>query len=251
MEKSYTPYYHAFPPKSIVKKKSNNNNQSSKTITNTSAKDPITTSPTTLLLSSTTNILHPTETYNALPDCVQEKLNTTCDALLLAFQEIGTTDNDWKILVQEETNQYICKRKILTNCPTQTYLKMQVFCPYSMYDIALFIMNPESPPKFLKNSVESVTIPIAFSQHTCIQYMTFRSKFVFSARDAVYIGHWRMLSDGSVLICFVSDDYYDIVPMQENIVRTEMILGGYWLQPCENGTTLSYLSHVSTYLPIY
>ena len=54
-----------------------------------------------------------------------------------------------------------------------------------------------------------------------------------------------MLVDGRVVVVFFSEKFDDICPPEANVVRAEMILGGYLLAPIStNETNVIYLSQV-------
>ncbi len=62
----------------------------------------------------------------------------------------------------------------------------------------------------------------------------------------VCLYHWRLLSDGRVVVLSFSEKFDDLCPPEEGVVRAELILGGFVLSPTrgksDSETLVQYVS---------
>ncbi|KAF1328737.1 Dihydrolipoyllysine-residue acetyltransferase component of pyruvate dehydrogenase complex, partial [Globisporangium splendens] len=88
-----------------------------------------------------------------------------------------------------------------------------------------------------------------YDQHTFVDHLVYKAVFPAAPRDFLNITHWRVLSDGSMLVIAASilDDDREgmaLCPKQEpKIVRANAILGGFLLVP-----NADYTSVTATYI---
>ena len=50
--------------------------------------------------------------------------------------------------------------------------------------------------------------------------------------------HWRLLEDGRVVIASFSENRDAEVPLEDGVVRAELLMGGYVLQPLSPSETM-------------
>jgi hypothetical protein len=69
-----------------------------------------------------------------------------------------------------------------------------------------------------------------------------------SARDFVDLVHWRLLADGTIVICAFSSKFDDLKGPVSGLVRGETATAGYILKPnkASGGTEVHFLVEVSS-----
>ena len=79
-----------------------------------------------------------------------------------------------------------------------------------------------------------------------IKYLRFKQVWPTAVRDFCNIVHWRILGDGTVVICSFSEKFDDLCPLndKDGLVRGELILGGFVLRPTLTGTNAFYIVQV-------
>ena len=89
---------------------------------------------------------------------------------------------------------------------------------------------------------EKIDVLERLNEQTSVQYLEYKAVWPVSGRDFTNITHWRRLRNG----CFIFAGFtfeYEKRPPISGLVRAETIIGGWHLEPLENGmkTKLTYI----------
>lgn len=114
---------------------------------------------------------------------------------------------------------------------------------FSMLDIWAAVIN-EDNRKVLDSQLNSTKKLKSFSSHTYVEYLRYKQVWPTAVRDFCNIGHWRLLKDGTVVIVSFSEKFEDICPLEEGLVRAELIMGGYVFKPVSGGVMCHYVVQV-------
>lgn len=80
-----------------------------------------------------------------------------------------------------------------------------------------------------------------FNKNSAITYLQFKKVMAVASRDFCNISHWRYLVDGRLVALSLSDKHDDLCPVQDGIVRGNLVFGGYVMKPTPLGTQLTYV----------
>jgi hypothetical protein len=112
------------------------------------------------------------------------------------------------------------------------------FIPYPTLNVFSTIEDP-SKQKELDSLVHSYTVLKACSSHTTIEHVKHKQVWPAQVRDFVNISHWRLLKNGSIAIVVFSEKFDELCPVEQGVVRAELVLAGYVLTPASKGTNVS------------
>lgn len=112
--------------------------------------------------------------------------------------------------------------------------------PFPILDIFSLLMN-DTKQKEIDMSVKSIRRIKNFSENTSLVYTRYKQIWPLTVRDFCNLVHWRLLPDGTVVIISFSEKYEDLCPLEDGIMRGELILSGYVLKQTPKGTECHYV----------
>jgi hypothetical protein len=115
--------------------------------------------------------------------------------------------------------------------------------PLSLLDIFSLLMN-DTKQKEIDMSIKSTKRLKSFSENTSLMYTRYKQVWPLTVRDFCNLVHWRLLPDGTVVIAAFSEKFEDLCPLEDGILRGELILGGYVLRQTPKGTQCHYVVQV-------
>lgn len=115
--------------------------------------------------------------------------------------------------------------------------------PLSLIDIFSLLVN-DSKQKEVDMSIKSTKRLKNFSDNTSLMYTRYKQVWPLTVRDFCNLVHWRLLADGTVVIAAFSEKFEDLCPLEDGILRGELILGGYVLRQTPKGTQCHYIIQV-------
>lgn len=122
-------------------------------------------------------------------------------------------------------------------------VKAESIIPYTITDIFSLLMN-DSKQKDIDMSVKSVKRLKNFSDNTALIYTRYKQIWPLTVRDFCNLVHWRLLADGTVVVVAFSEKFEDLCPLEDGILRGELILSGYVLRQTAKGTQCQYVIQV-------
>jgi hypothetical protein len=115
--------------------------------------------------------------------------------------------------------------------------------PFGVVDIFSVLMN-DAKQKDVDMSIKSTKRIKNFSNNTALIYSRYKQIWPLTVRDFCNLVHWRLLSDGTIIIVAFSEKFEDLCPLEDGILRGELILGGYVLRQTAKGTQCNYVVQV-------
>lgn len=122
-------------------------------------------------------------------------------------------------------------------------VKGEIMLPYTIAEIYAVITN-EAKKKELDVQIHSSQKIKHFSSHTGIEHVKFKQVWPTPVRDFCNLTHWRLLNNGDFVYLYFSEKFETICPIEDGVVRAELILGGYVLRPVSGGTQCYFISQV-------
>jgi hypothetical protein len=180
------------------------------------------------------NVEHANETRSYIPEDLLPKIEQKAQYFLDMLSPEAT---GWEPLF--EKNGLVAKKKPSGNL---ICVKGELQVAFNLLDVWALVTDGSrqcelDPQRNLHERIKD------YSNHTFVDYIRFKGVWPTSPRDFVSMAHWRMLNDGSVILFTFAEKYDDLRPVFDGLVRGEITVGGYWLQPNAQGTKISYLIH--------
>lgn len=122
-------------------------------------------------------------------------------------------------------------------------VKADSLIPFTILDIFSLLMN-DSKQKDIDMSLKSTKRLKNFSDNTALIYSRYKQIWPLTVRDFCNLVHWRLLADGTVVIAAFSEKFEDLCPLEDGILRGELILSGYVLRQTAKGTQCHYVIQV-------
>eukprot|EP01035_Chromulina_nebulosa_P018913 gene18913-24717_t len=181
-------------------------------------------------------IVNPMNTLANIPKKYLSKVEAAVEAILQTFDP--NNEDSWEVLYDK--NGVTAKRK---HGNVVTVKAESLILNQNVSNIFQLILNQEKA-KEIDPQIHSTKIIKEFSSHTNIYYRKSKPVWPTAARDLCNISHWRLLADGRLIFVAYSEKFDDLCPLEENVIRAELILGGYILKPQSNGTLVQYVCQV-------
>lgn len=112
----------------------------------------------------------------------------------------------------------------------------ETILPYTIPEIYGLISMPDKR-KELDPQLDTYTRMKEFSYHTGTEHLLFRAVWPTAPRDFCNITHWRLLKNGT-FITIGFGDHIPECPEQDGVVRGNLLIGGYVMQPVKGGTRI-------------
>lgn len=146
----------------------------------------------------------------------------------------------WQSILQKES--FSIHRSDFSNL---LFLRSEITLPYSILNIFNFLVDPNKK-KLIDLSIKSIDRIDEINPHTWFEYLTFHptsSKLSKSSTDCVLLTHWRLTTNGTLLL-FSFSDFNKKYPQINGIIREKISLEGYILEVTNQGTKIIYYSEV-------
>ena len=179
------------------------------------------------------------QTYHNIPRSFHQYVDEAVGALLAS---VHVDASGWQSIFEDKgVKGYQRQGGQLT---VRGDIKME----HDMISVFDMIMNKDLASTVNKQIDLSET-KCLLSANSHIQYMRFKRVRPTAVRDMLVLNHWRLLLSGKVVITSFSlglidlDEESRLMPKDEtgNIVRADLIIGGYVLTPLHDGTLCQYV----------
>lgn len=183
------------------------------------------------------NTAHGPETRAYIPPEFLPKIEKQVQVLL---DKLSPDAQGWEPMFEKDG-------LVAKKCPGSIMrVKAEITLPYCLYDVFSVVLDGKrqtqlDPQRLIHEKFKE------FSNHTWADYIRFKGVWPTSPRDMVNIAHWRLLNDGRVVVIAIAEKF-DERPAVEGHVRAETVLGGFVFTPQSDGTKISYLVEVSTFI---
>jgi acyl-CoA-binding protein len=171
----------------------------------------------------------------AIPEKFLPKINKSIQVVT----ENCNSEEDWTSLFEKEDVKAHWKTTNAGLC-----VKSETTVMYSLIDVFSLLVNVNRR-KDIDYMLSACRTLKKMSNNTTIEYNRFKQVWPTPTRDLCIITHWRLLKDNSVLIVAFSEKYDDLCPLEEGVVRAELIVQGYILSASSSGTRIQFVSQVS------
>jgi hypothetical protein len=188
-----------------------------------------------------TKPLNPTKTLDGIPPKFATKVESAVETLLDA---VAPDADGWEPLF-EKNGVKALKRPGSIIC-----VRGDAVLPYPITNCFSVIWSSDRK-RDLDPQLHSSKLLKPCSSHTNIEYLRFKQVWPTAVRDFVNLVHWRLLNDGRVVIVAFSEKYDELCPVEQGIVRAELILAGYLLTPTSKGTNISFIVQVIVTLFVF
>ena len=177
------------------------------------------------------SIENPEETLRNIPPGILSKLEVAVAKLLSAVE---ADSPGWEFLFDK-------------NGVTAHKLPGEVICvrgtsliPFNLCDIFGLISDDSRKCDINPQTLLGKVLK-PFNRNTGISYLQFKKVMAVASRDFCNVSHWRYLTDGRLVALSFSDEHNDLCPIQDGIVRGNLVFGGYVMKPTPQGTQLTYV----------
>ncbi|CAM9998411.1 unnamed protein product, partial [Ectocarpus fasciculatus] len=170
-------------------------------------------------------------TTEGIPAKYIAKTDAAVETLL---DSVGPDAEGWDALF-EKNNVKAYKRAGNIIC-----VRGDSFFPYPIVNVFSMICNP-ARKRDLDPQLHAAKLLKQLSSHTTVEYLRFKQIWPTAIRDFVNLVHWRLLKNGSIAVVAFSEKFDDMCPVEQGIVRAELILSGYLLTPTSKGTQVNYV----------
>jgi hypothetical protein len=122
-------------------------------------------------------------------------------------------------------------------------VRSDALLPFSVVDIFSLLMN-DLKQKEVDMSIKTTKRIKNFSNNTALIYSRYKQIWPLTVRDFCNLVHWRLLPDGTIVIVSFSEKFEELCPLEDGILRGELILSGYVLRQTAKGTQCQYVIQV-------
>lgn len=173
-------------------------------------------------------------TLQHIPEKYAGKIEVAVETIV---QSTTATDADGWIPVHEKKSVKISRKQGVGG---GICVRGETLLPYSISEI-FSLLSREDKRKKIDNQMSSAKKVKYFSSNTSIDYIRSKQVWPNPIRDFCNLTHWRLLSDGSFVIVSFSEKFDELCPLEEGVVRAELILGGYVMRPRKDGTQVYHI----------
>ena len=107
------------------------------------------------------------------------------------------------------------------------------------------VLHNKETKKQLDPQLHSFRCLKYFSSHTAVEYQRYKRLWPTSPRDFGNLMHWRLLNSGAVVMVSFSEKYEDMCPLEEGVVRAELIMSALVLKQLpQGGCTVHFMAQV-------
>lgn len=174
------------------------------------------------------------QALSGIPEKYLPKVNKAVQTVI----ENCSADDDWTPLFEKADVKAHWKPNNAGLC-----VKSEITLGYSMLDVFTLLVN-ERRRKELDNTLSSCKTLKKFSNNCTLEYTRLKQVWPTPARDLCNLTHWRLLANNTVVMVSFSEKYDDLCPLEEGVVRAELILQGYVLSASSSGTKVQFVSQV-------
>ena len=174
---------------------------------------------------------------------IPEKYSVKVERAVQRVLQLCSSDNGWSTLFEKD-GIHAKKKAGAVVC-----VRADMVLPFSMLDVFSLLIN-ESRQKEIDPSLKYCKRLKYFSDNTFVEHSRYKQVWPHPPRDFCNLVHWRILSDGTVVFLKFSEKFEDLCPLEEGIVRAELILSGFVCRMTSKGTACSFILQVCSYLAI-
>lgn len=178
--------------------------------------------------------VNPELTLSHVPEKYALKVEYAVETIIDLTSSASNTSNKWQPFF-EKNGVTAFKRPGSVIC-----VRGDAFLPFPIIDIFSLLIN-DSKQKEIDMSVKSIRRVKNFSDNTSLIYTRYKQIWPLTVRDFCNLVHWRLLPDGTIVIVAFSEKYEDLCPLEDGIMRGELILSGYVLKQTPKGTECHYV----------
>ena len=149
-----------------------------------------------------------------------------------------SSDDDWTPLFEKADVKAHWKPNNAGLC-----VKSEFTTVFSMLDVFTLLIK-DTRRKEIDYTLTFCKNVKKFSNNCSVEHNRFKQVWPLAVRDLCNVTHWRVLKDGSAVLVSFSEKYEDLCPLEEGVVRAELILEGYVLSTTSSGTRVQYVSQV-------
>lgn len=186
-------------------------------------------------LDSKSSPFFPIRDEMALQAIPEKFLPKTTKAVQVVTENCNS-DEDWTPLFEKEDVVAHWKTSNAGLC-----VKSETTVVYSLLDVFSLLVN-EARRKEFDYTLSACRTVKKFSNNTTVEFSRFKQVWPTPSRDLCNITHWRLLADNTVVLVAFSEKFEDLCPLEEGVVRAELIVQGYVLSASKSGTRIQFVS---------
>jgi hypothetical protein len=177
--------------------------------------------------------LNPEMTRNNIPEKYAPKVEKAVENVL----GLCESEQGWSPMFEKDGVRALKKSGVAV-C-----VRSDMMIPFSLLDVFTLLIN-ENRQKDIDPSLKVTRRVKLFSDNTFVEYSRYKQVWPNHPRDFCNLVHWRLLSDGAVVVVKFSEKFDDLCPLEEGVVRAELILSGFVLRASSKGTICSFIIQV-------
>lgn len=186
------------------------------------------------LAESSSNVpwtTNPSEVMKGTPGKYATKIENAVNAIQVA---LSPTAEGWQPLF--EKNGVIAKRRpgsIIT-------VRGDGMAYHPLHKVFALLLDHDRSSEYNSQIAEDRNLQ-SYSRHSSFQYLKFKQVWPTAQRDMCNISHWRIMPDNRVVIVSFTEEADNLCPLEDGIIRANLILGGYILTATAAGTAIQYI----------
>jgi hypothetical protein len=177
------------------------------------------------------SVVNKEETVRGIPTRYVQKIDEKVEMLVKITDDL----DGWDFLFEKEGMSARKKPgdKLMVRADAELAFDIQSVFELIINNQKAVLINPQ---------IDKTRRVKEFTAHTFTQNIHFKQVWPTAARDMVNMTHWRVLSDGRIIIVsFNCEDYHADMQPDKGYVRADLTVGGYVMTPTkEGGTKITY-----------
>lgn len=179
------------------------------------------------------DVIQASQVYRGLETSVVDRLNSAASMLLQSRGSVSNS-NDWRLLF--ERSGLRCYRSRGTSKGVVS-IRGDVFFPFSIPEIFKALLDRQLRAQ-IQPDIDAYPPIKWLSHHTGVEYMRYKPIWPTKPRDYCNLLHWRLLDNG-ILLFFAISEPSAHYPVDANLIRGHLHVGGYVMESVPGGTQIS------------